>query len=136
MKIREIILREDVSAEEQLGGGEGTLTSNLLPVLMFLKKRAEDRELSAKLHTDSLIQLVQNAGDTTFTYQSLVDAFENNEAVKALIKNFNEEEVILKSDNDPDDDADIDHEDSEGGQAQDPTEVVKGMAKSAASERQ
>lgn len=134
MKINEIIC-EDVSAEEQLSGGKGTLTSNLLPVLMFLKKRAEDRELSAKLHTDSLIQLVQNAGDTTFTYQSLVDAFENNEAVKALIKNFNEEEVILKSDNDQDGEEDIDHE-AEGGRPQDPTEVVKGMAKSAASERQ
>jgi hypothetical protein len=133
MKIREII-REDVSAEEQLGG-EGTLSINLLPVLMFLKKRAEDRELSAKLSTNSLIQLVQNAGDTTFTYESLVDAFENDEAVKELIKNFNEEEVILKSDTDPDEESDIDHEDEEGGQAQDPTEVVKGMAKSAASER-
>ena len=131
MKIREII-REDVSAEEQLGG-EGTLTSNLLPVLMFLKKRAEDRELSAKLHTDSLIQLVQNAGDTTFTYESLVDAFENDEAVKELISNFNEEEVTLKSDTDPD--AEHDEEDHESGREKDPTEVVKGMAHSAADNR-
>ena len=132
MKINEIIL-EDTSPEEQLGG-EGSLSANLLPVLMFLKTRAEDRELSAKLRTDSLIQLVQNAGDTTFSYESLVDAFEENEAVKEVIKSFNREEVILKSANDPDaEDGSEDYED--GGRERDPTEVVKSMAHSASDNR-
>lgn len=132
MKINEII-NEDVSAEEQLSGNK-LLNTNLLPVLMFLKTRAEDRELSAKLRTDSLIQLVQNAGDVTFNYRSLVDAYENNDAIKELIKNFNEEEVVLKSDTDPEE-TDIEHSEEEGGQPEDPTEVVKGMAHKAAENR-
>ena len=131
MKIREIIF-EDESAEEQLGGEE-SLSSNLLPVLMFLKKRSEDKELSPKLHTKSLIQLVQNAGDNTFSYQSLVDAFEMSDAVKELIKSFNEEEIILKSDNDSDEDSD--HSD-EGDHKPDPEVTVGAMAKKAMNKRQ
>ena len=133
MKVNEII-REDVSAEEQLAGGK--LGGNLLPVLMFLKKRSEDKELSAKLRTDSLIQLVKNAGDTTFDYNALVDAYESNDSVKEVIKSFNREEIILKSDVDTDDDLSSDHEGEDGSgdgqKSQDPEKVVSQMAKRAA----
>lgn len=131
MKINEII-REDVSPEEQLAG-EGSLSSNLLPVLMYLKKRGDDKEVATKLRTNSLIQLVQNAGDNTFTYETLVDAYENDEAVKALIKNFNKDTVEFKSELDIEDE-EFDSEE-EDRREQDPTEVVKGMAHSAADER-
>jgi len=142
MKIREIVF-EDTSAEDQLGGGEDTLSSNLMPVLMFLKKRSEDKELSAKLRTDSLIQLVQNAGDTTFDYNALVDAFENNDAVKDLIKTFNKDTIELASDSD--DDSDEEHsggdDDEDSGEdhtsdKQNSEETVSKMAKSAAKNRQ
>lgn len=139
MKINEIIF-EDTSAEEQLSGSEdGTLTANLMPVLMFLKKRSEDKELSAKLKTDSLIQLVQNAGDTTFDYTALVDAYENNDSVKELIKTFNRDTIELTSDADLDDNKEH-GEDEEGethsGTEENPEEVVKKMAKSAAKSRE
>jgi len=127
-------IHEDVSAEEQLSG-ESNLSSNLLPVLMFLKKRSEDKELSAKLRTESLIQLVQNAGDTAFDYNALVDAFENVEAVKELIKSFNEDEVILKSDNDPDADEEHTGDDDETGASKDPQKTVQDMAKKARNNR-
>lgn len=124
-------IHEDVSAEEQLGG-EGSLSANLLPVLMFLKKRSEDKELSAKLRTDSLIQLVQNAGDAAFDYSALVDAFESTDAVKELIKSFNEEEIILKSDNDSDENSE--HSD-DGKHKPDPEKTVSAMAKKATAKR-
>ena len=136
MKIKEIVL-EDTSAEDQLGGnnGEDTLTSNLMPVLMFLRKRSEDKELSPKLHTDSLIQLVQNAGDTTFDYNALVDAYENNDSVKELIKSFNKDTIELTSD------SDVDSEEHGGEEEhpepeQNPEETVKQMAKKAAKNRE
>lgn len=128
MKINEIVF-EDTSAADQLGG-EDSLTTNLLPVLMFLKKRSEDKELSPKLRTDSLIQLVQNAGDTTFNYETLADAYENNEAVKELIKNFNEEDIELASDSDKDEDH-YDHVERKA----DPQKTVKSMAAKARANR-
>lgn len=136
MKIKEII-SEDISAADQLSG-EDSLTSNLMPVLMFLKKRSEDKELSPTLRTDSFIQLVQNAGDESFDYNSLVDAFEDNDQVKELIKSFNKESITLKSDADIDDD---DQEHSSGEEedythVDDPEATVKSMAHSAAKERE
>jgi len=129
MKINEIIF-EDTSAEEQLGG-EDSLTTNLLPVLMFLKKRSEDKELSPKLHTNSLIQLVQNAGDTTFNYETLVNAYENNESVKELISDFNEEEITLTSDSE---EAEKGRRESEP-KDKDPQKTVAQMAKKARANR-
>ena len=132
MRISEII-KEDISAEEQLSGG---LSANLVPVLMFLKNRSEDKELAPKLRTDSLIQLVKNAGDTTFNYEALVAAHESDEAVKELIKSFNEKEILLKSELDQSHEThgDDSAEDSEGNAA-DPTETVGSMAKRAAKNR-
>ena len=132
MKINEII-NEDMSAGEQLGGG--SLVANLVPVLMFLKNRSEDRDLSPKIRTDSLIQLVQNAGDRTFTYQDLVAAHENDPAVKELIKDFNENEVIVKSTSEEAAELKQDNEENdEGGDDQaDHQAVVASMAKRAAS---
>jgi hypothetical protein len=145
MKIFEII-NEDVSAEEQLGGGDHNLSANLMPVLQFLKNRSEDKELAPKLRTDSLIQLVKNAGDTTFNYQALVTAHENDDAVKEMIKSFNEDEIILKSDFDRSGSSSDsggethgdDSSDEEGGQhggPEDPTVTVDKMAKRAAGKR-
>jgi hypothetical protein len=131
MRISEII-NEDMSAEEQLGS-QATLSANLLPVLMFLKKRSEDKGLSPKLRTDSLIQLVQNAGDTTFSYGDLVAAHESDDAVKEIIGSFNEDEITLKSDSDEAEQGG-DHEGE--GREKDPTEVVHGMAKKASQNRE
>jgi Cft2 family RNA processing exonuclease len=132
MKIREII-REDTSAEDQLGGGiDAPLAANLLPVLMFLKKRSEDKGLSPKLLTSSLIQLVQNAGDTTFSYEDLVAAHEGNESVKNLIKDFNKDQLVLKS---ADDDAADIKADDEANSQPDPEQVVGSMAKKATDNR-
>jgi len=122
MKISEIIC-EDESAESQLAGSD--LDSNLLPVLMFLKKQSDDRKVIPKLRTDSLIQLVQNSGDLSFSYDDLVAAHENDDAVKELISSFNEDEITLKSGNS---DADDEEHESEGP-AQDPQTVVHNMAK-------
>lgn len=105
MKIRDII-REDISAEDQLGGGKENLSANLISVLMFLKKRSEDKKLSPKMRTDSLIQMVVNAGDTTFDYGSLLDAQQNNPAAINLIKSVSPDEIELMGDEDDPSDED------------------------------
>jgi len=128
MKISEIIC-EDESAESQLAGSD--LDSNLLPVLMFLKKQSDDRKVIPKLRTDSLIQLVQNSGDLSFSYDDLVAAHEHSDAVKELISSFNEDEVTLKSGN-----GDDEEEHESEGPAQDPQAVVHSMAQKARNNRE
>lgn len=128
MKISEIVF-EDVSAEEQLKGSD---TSGLVvQVLMFLKGRSEDKGLTPKINTESLIKLVHNAGDVTFDYSSLVDAYEKNPAVKELIQDFNEDELIIKT-------ADTEGEElsgSEENKKADPEVTVSSMAKKALNKR-
>lgn len=128
MKISEIIF-EDVSAEEQLSTDNSHL---IVQVLMFLKGRSEDKGLTPKMDTESLITLVHNAGDVTFDYAALVDAYENDPAVKELIQDFNEDEVIIKT-------ADTEGEElsssSEESTKADPQSTVKGMAKKALDKR-
>jgi hypothetical protein len=129
MRVNEII-REDVSAEEQLGDSS---VSNLIPVLMFLRKRSEDKGITPKLRTNSLIQLVQNAGDASFSYPTLAAAYEGNEAVKELIADFNQDEITLTTDLDSAEDA---HDDAEEGKERDPQQVVASMAKKARDNRE
>lgn len=129
MKVNEIICEE--------GPDIGVLSMNLLPVLSFLKSQAEERGISAKLRTDSLIRMVKNAGDSSFDYTALVKAHEDNDAVKELIKSVNRDEIVLASD-----ELDIDDQEvtsgEEGGPdpfALSPEEQVSSMAKKAASNR-
>jgi len=137
MKVNEII-NEDVSAEEQLG--TQSLSSNLIPVLDFLKNRSEDKELVAKLRTDSLIQMVQNAGDNTFDYAALERAYDTDEGVKSRIAKFNPDEITIKSSFDKGSgasDSGEGGEDEHGGEGhqEDPTQIVDRMAKKASAKR-
>lgn len=71
--------------------------ARLLSVLNYLQSRARDKGLAATLKTQSLINLVRNAGDDAFSYDALVATHERNPAVKNLIKNFNKDTVLLYS---------------------------------------
>lgn len=119
------------------GANLAELSANVIPVLMFLKTQAEERGISAKMRTDSLIRMIKNAGDTTFDYKALVDAHEKSDAVKELIKSVNKDEVVLASDSD---EVDAEDEETTGGDANSqyalsPEEQVSSMAKKAAGAR-
>ena len=75
-------------------GPTNTPESNLVTALELLRHRSQDKSAPATISTQSLINLVLNT-DHTFDYESLVDANENNPAVKNLIKSFNQDQVIL-----------------------------------------
>ena len=75
-------------------GPTNTPESNLVTALELLRHRSEDKSSPATISTKSLINLVLNT-DRTFDYESLVNANENNPAVKNLIKSFNQDQVVL-----------------------------------------
>ena len=87
MRIAEI-LAEDAPTE---------LNANLMTVLQFLRSRNLEKNVSLKLSTNSLINMVKNTGETSFGYDDLVNA-SSHPAVKNLIKNFNKDEIIIASD--------------------------------------
>ena len=79
---------------EFAGNNDSTPESNLVTALELLRHRSADKLTPATISTKSLINLVLNT-DRTFSYSALVDANENNPAVKNLIKSFNKDQVIL-----------------------------------------
>jgi len=134
MKINEIIVEDDMDA----GANLAELSANVIPVLMFLKTQAEERGVSAKMRTDSLIRMIKNAGDTTFDYKALIAAHENSDAVKEMIKSVNRDEVVLASDELDAEDQEVTGQDAGEGPDQyalSPEEQVSSMAKKAAGAR-
>ncbi len=100
----------------------------LLSVLSFIKKRTQEKGISGRIKTATLVNMVKNAGDTTFSYETLTQANEKNPAVKNIIKSFNQDEVILNQDGD---ESDIFNPD----QAKSPVDTVGKMAKQALDKR-
>jgi len=80
MKINEIIV-ESVVVESDADVDDIAIAT-LMSVLTFLQKRGDNAEVPVKLRTQSLYQLVQNAGVATFDYNLLVAAHEKSDAVR------------------------------------------------------
>ena len=124
MKIREIISEGLLS--------EGNLdNSGLISILLYLKERADDDANSAELRTNSVIQLVRNSGEQMFDYQMLAAAFEQDPAVKNLIKSFNKETITLKSEYDNAEDELA----ADQAPEMSPEETVQNMAQKATAKR-
>jgi hypothetical protein len=70
----------------------------LLTVLNHLQKKAKESQSDGKFNMDSVINHIRNAGADTFEYDNFVDAFENNQAVKNMVSNFNREFISLRVD--------------------------------------
>jgi hypothetical protein len=74
---------------------EESSDSGVATILSFLATRIEDEDSDPKMSTDALINMVKNSG-AYFDYDALVNAYENDEAVKNLIKDFNKDTVTLR----------------------------------------
>lgn len=106
--------------------------SNLVTALELIRARYKDKNKAPKISTNSLINLVLNT-DKNFDYQALVDANENNPAVKNLIKSFNKDFVQLRSFNDLEDQPTTTNVGDKTGT--EPVDTVADMAARAAKER-
>lgn len=111
----------------------GSQYANLVSVLMFLKTSAQERGLSPKISTQSLINLVKNSGQPVFEFDDLLAAIEADPAVKELVKNANRDEVVIRAEHDQDVSTDSD---SDSSSIKNPEQTVKAMAKKALNRRQ
>lgn len=117
---------EDVAADSN---------ASLVTVLNFLKSRADNKGLVAKIKTQSLINLVKNTG-VPFDYNALVAANESNEAVKNLIKSFNKIDCTLQSDTPDDEVTNAEPSGAPHSNTSNPADTVDSMAHSAMNNRQ
>lgn len=112
---------------------KNTPESNLTTALELIRNRYKDKQQSPKISTQSLINLVLNT-DKTFDYDALVQASENNPAVKNLIKSYNKDYVELRSADDSENDATTTLTPT-GDATTAPVDTVSNMAKRAAKTR-
>ncbi len=107
---------------------------SLIPVLMFLRHRAINKKLVPKIKTETLIQLVQNAGAITFNYEMLEDMAANNQAVMNLIKSSDRKYTVLQTgqENVLDASEETAPKDDEADKKEKSQEIVSKMAKKAA----
>ena len=121
---------------EFAGENNGAPESNLVTALELLRHRSQDKSAPATISTQSLINLVLNT-DKTFSYDALVDANENNPAVKNLIKSFNKDQVILAplTGSDEDDSTTTNTDGTTPDTFQAPVDDVSSMANRAAKTR-
>ena len=112
---------------------KNTPESNLTTALELIRHRYKDKKQPPKISTQSLINLVLNT-DKTFDYDALVQANENNPAVKNLIKSFNNDFIELNPIGPIDDETETTT--NIGDETTDaPVDTVANMAKRAAKTR-
>jgi hypothetical protein len=113
---------------------KNTPESNLTTALELIRHRYKDKKQLPKISTQSLINMVLNT-DSTFDYDALVAAAENNPAIKNLIKSYNKDTVELTSADPTDDDESTTTVTPDGETTKAPVDTVKKMAKRAAKSR-
>ncbi len=109
-----------------------TPEANLVTALELIRNRYKDKNKSPQISTQSLINLVLNT-DKTFDYDALVQAAEQNPAVKNLIKSYNKDQVTLRH-SEPDE-VKTTVPPEEGDPTQAPVDDVSSMAKRAGKKR-
>jgi hypothetical protein len=139
MRIREVITEnldqylDEVLEDEADGRGD----ANLLTTLEFLRNRAHDTHIQPRIRVDSLINLVQGAGEQQFNLENLLAAYKNNPNVKNLIKDIKDDSSGVKYvylAPFADDEETVDSDDGSGPKTA-PERTVDSMAKSALAKR-
>jgi len=75
---------------------DGRGDANLITTLEFLRNRAHDTHVQPRVRADSLINLVQKTGEQQFTLENLLDAYSDNENIKALVKDIKDDSTGVK----------------------------------------
>jgi len=96
MRVKEVLLVEDVIDDMLEDEADGRGDANLLTTLEFLRNRAHDTHIQPRIRVDSLINLVQTTGEQQFNLENLIAAFKDNPNVKNLIKDIKDDPSGVK----------------------------------------
>ena len=105
------------------------LESALVNTLANLKGEADERKQSSEISFGALSQIMKNTGHPAFSYDLFKHLYDSGDTLKNIIKDFDTEKVVLKTEKDAETDPAMDF-DNQGS-----TDKVKQMAKSAMNRR-
>ena len=105
------------------------LESALVNTLINVKGDADDKNTSAEISFDAVKGIMNNTGYPAFGYDLFKRMYDTSETLKSVVKDFDQEKIVLATDKDAQDDPKMDF-DNQGT-----TDVVKKMAKSAMNRR-
>ena len=106
------------------------LESALVNTLMNMKGDADEKDQSSEISFDAVENIMTNIGYPSFNYDIFKQMFDQGEALKNIVSDFDEEKIVIKTEQDAEADPEMDF-DNQGS-----TDKVKQMAKSAMKRRQ
>jgi hypothetical protein len=106
--------------------------SNIVTALSLVKSKIDQGELQSKLPVQFIVRLIQNTGLSNFTLDDLKAANDEIPALKNIIKQIAEPDIIFKTDSY----SSVTNADTEFGSVDNPEQTVANMAKSAMKRRQ
>ncbi len=105
------------------------LESALVNTLINVKGDADDKDQSAEISFDAVKEIMNNTGYPAFNYDLFKRLYDNGETLENIVKDFDQEKIVLKTEADSEADPEMDF-DNQGS-----TDKVKQMAKSAMNRR-
>ena len=105
------------------------LESALVNTLMNMKGDADDKDKSSEISFDAVENIMTNIGYPSFNYDIFKQMYDQGEALKNIVSDFDEEKIVIKTEQDAEANPEMDF-DNQGS-----TDKVKQMAKSAMNRR-
>ena len=105
------------------------LESALVNTLMNMKGDADEKDQSSEISFDAVENIMTNIGYPSFNYDIFKQMYDQGEALKNIVADFDEEKIVIKTEHDAERDPQMDF-DNQGS-----TDKVKQMAKSAMNRR-
>ena len=105
------------------------LESALVNTLMNMKGDADEKDQSSEISFDAVENIMTNIGYPSFNYDIFKQMYDQGEALKNIVADFDEEKIVIKTEHDAEADPQMDF-DNQGS-----TDKVKQMAKSAMNRR-
>ncbi len=105
------------------------LESALVNTLMNMKGDADEKDQSSEISFDAVENIMTNIGYPAFNYDIFKQMYDQGEALKNIVSDFDEEKIVIKTEQDAEANPEMDF-DNQGS-----TDKVKQMAKSAMNRR-
>ena len=105
------------------------LESALVNTLMNMKGDADEKDQSSEISFDAVENIMTNIGYPAFNYDIFKQMYDQGEALKNIVADFDEEKIVIKTEHDAEADPQM-NTDNQGS-----TDVVQNMAKSAMNRR-
>ena len=105
------------------------LESALVNTLMNMKGDADEKDQSSEISFEAVENIMTNIGYPAFNYDIFKQMYDQGDALKNIVADFDEEKIIIKTEHDAEADPQMNY-DNQGS-----TDVVQNMAKAAMNRR-